>query len=138
MAESRSRKKPPVLPADDVDAFLAQLEHPFRDGFAALRRVILAADAGIAEGIKWNVPSFRTSEWFATMHLRAKTGFGVILHFGAKKNAIAATGIEISDPAGLLHWLARDRAAVVFRDMDDFAARKDTFATLVRDWIQRL
>ena len=77
MAGSTSRKKPPGLPADDVDAYLAQLEHPFRDGFVALRRAILAADAGIAEGIKWNVPSFRTSEWFATMHLRAKAGFGV-------------------------------------------------------------
>lgn len=138
MPKSKSSSGAPVTPGTDVDMFLAQLAHPLRDEFIALRDVILSADKHIAEGIKWNVPSFRTTEWFATMHLRAKAGFGVILHFGAKKNAISESGVEIPDPAGLLDWLARDRAAVVFRDMDDLVARRAAFVTLLGHWLQRL
>jgi len=59
---------------ENVEAFLASLDHPFKPEILALRQVILGADPSIAEGIKWNAPSFRTSEYFATMHLRAKDG----------------------------------------------------------------
>ncbi|HVH33578.1 MAG TPA: nuclear transport factor 2 family protein, partial [Tahibacter sp.] len=105
----------------EVDAFLATLQHPARDLVVALRRLVLDADASIAEGIKWNAPSFRTRDWFATTHLRMKAGIGLILHFGAKKNAIADSGVAIPDPGGLLDWLARDRAMILFRDLDDLA-----------------
>lgn len=121
--------------AASVDDFLATLDHPHADALVALRGILLAADPSIAEGIKWNVPSFRTTDWFATSHLRAKTGLGVILHFGAKKNAISADGVAIPDPYGLLQWLAKDRALVAFRDAADVAARRDAFTTLVRHWI---
>ena len=68
-----------------VDTFIESLAHPHKDAVPAVRAVILAADPAIGEGIRWNVPSFRTSEYFATMHLRMKAGIGVILHFGARK-----------------------------------------------------
>ncbi len=35
-----------------VDAYMARLEHPHKDVVARLRAVILAADPGIAEGVK--------------------------------------------------------------------------------------
>lgn len=122
----------------DVDAFLASLDHPCKTGIGEMRRQVLAADAGIGEGIKWNAPSFRTSEWFATTHLRAKRGFGLILHFGAKKNAISDTGVAIPDPAALLEWLGRDRAMVTFRDMQDLLAKQDALKALVREWIRHV
>jgi hypothetical protein len=53
-------------------------------GDRGFRQIILDADASIAEGIKWNAPSFYTSEYFATIQLRAKDGVQVILHLGAK------------------------------------------------------
>ncbi len=60
---------------------------------------------------KWNAPSFRTREYFATTNLRAKTGVGVILHFGAKVGEIAAGPKSIADPqsafqAVLRQWIA--------------------------------
>lgn len=121
-----------------MDAFLAALEHPARDLVVALRALVLGADASIAEGIKWNAPSFRTQEWFATTHLRAKSGIGLILHFGAKKNAVADSGVVIADPAGLLQWLARDRALIAIRDADDLAARGPALQALLRDWIRAM
>ena len=66
-SRSATRKpRPASAPAaDDVAAFLAALVHPRKAEILALRKVLLDADAGIAEGIKWNAPSFRTVEYFA-------------------------------------------------------------------------
>ncbi|HEX6908812.1 MAG TPA: DUF1801 domain-containing protein [Longimicrobium sp.] len=125
-------------PPHDVESFLAALEHPHRAEILALRQTILAADARIAEGIKWNAPSFRTSEWFATFHLRARVGVQVILHFGAKVRDRSAARAAIADPDGLLEWLGPDRASVRFRDMDDVQARRADFAAVVREWIRHV
>lgn len=124
----------PTATSDDVDAFLASLDHPRNAEILALRRIILGADPGIAEGIKWNAPSFRTSEWFATFHLRAKAGVQIILHLGAKKTD-ASPRQSIADPSALLEWLGDDRATVKFRDADDIESKLSAFADLVREWI---
>ena len=122
----------------EVDAFLASLEHPAKALVIALRAAVLGADASIADGIKWNVPSFRKRDYFATMHLRAKQGVGLILHFGAKKTAIATSGVDIPDPQGLLDWLAKDRAMIVFRDEADLAAKTPALQALLREWLPHL
>jgi hypothetical protein len=58
---------------------------------------------------------------------------GLILHFGAKSRVQAAPAIE--DPAGLLTWLARDRAIVHFAGVDEVRARAAPLAAIVRQWI---
>ncbi len=131
--EKRSRPRP-----ESVDVFLDALDHPFKAEIVALRQIILAADARIDEGIKWNAPSFRTSEYFATFHLRAKDGVQIILHLGAKVRDTAVTGITIEDPAALLEWLARDRAMVKFRDLQDIAGKRAAFTLLLRQWIEQV
>jgi hypothetical protein len=118
-----------------VDAFMAALQHPAKPLIEALRAAVTGADARIHEGVKWNAPSFRTTEYFGTTHLRAKQGVGLILHFGAKKNAISAMGVAIPDPAGLLHWLGKDRAQIVFADLADLHARQPALQALLREWI---
>ncbi len=67
-----------------VDELMTLLVHEHKDAIAHLRGALLGIDASIAEGVKWNAPSFRTTEYFATTNLRTKRGVGVILHFGAK------------------------------------------------------
>ena len=121
-----------------VEAFLASLDHPSKDVIVALREIVLAADPSISEGIKWKVPSFRTSEYFATMNLRITDGAGVILHFGAKKREFSTTGVAIPDPDSMLVWLAKDRATVTFRDLNDLTARRGSFTNLIRQWIQHV
>ncbi len=120
---------------ENVETFLAALDHPFKPEILALRQIILGVDPSIAEGIKWNAPSFRTSEHFATMQLRAKDGLQIILHLGVKLCDTAVTGIAIDDPEALLAWLAKDRASVTFRDMNDIDARRAAFAHVIRQWI---
>jgi hypothetical protein len=123
-------------PAEDVAAFLRKLDHPYKSHLLALREIILAADPSIAEGIKWNAPSFRTTEWFATFHLREKKGVRIILHLGAKKREGAR--VRIPDPEGLLEWLAADRASIVFQEKREIRARSGAFAAIIREWIRHV
>jgi hypothetical protein len=119
-----------------VDEFMAALEHPHKSAVAAIRQVMVNADPSILEGIKWKVPSFRTTEYFATMHLRAKVGVGVILHLGAKVRAMPSVSIE--DPEGLLEWLAKDRAMVSFVGADDVTAKQPALQRIIRQWIKHV
>ena len=121
-----------------VDAFMTTLDHPCKAEIEALRKIIRGAHPSIAEGIKWHAPSFRTTEYFATTHLRAKAGIGLILHLGAKAKALPAGGMTIQDPDKLLQWLAKDRAMVTFSDLKDVRARKAALEGIVRQWIGHL
>ncbi|MBB3276261.1 MULTISPECIES: DUF1801 domain-containing protein [unclassified Pseudoxanthomonas] len=122
---------------DAVDAYMAALDHPCKAEVEALRRIITGVDARIAEGVKWNAPSWRLDEYFATTHLRAKQGIGVILHLGAKTRAPERKP-AIDDPDGLLEWLGPDRARVVFADMADLRRRQAAFEAVLRQWIRLL
>ena len=126
---------PPRQTRRHPDAFLAQLDHPRKADIERLRALILAADPSIAEGIKWNAPSWRTTEYFATTHLRAKSGLAVILHRGAKVRDLPEAGLAVDDPAGLLKWLDKDRAVVEFADSEDLARNAASFQLLLRQWI---
>lgn len=118
-----------------VDEFMRTLDHPFKQAIEDIRATILAADPTIAEGIKWNAPSFRTSEYFATTNLREKKGIGIILHLGAKARSLPEGGITIDDPAQMLRWLAKDRAMIVFESPGDLQAGKPALRRLVKLWI---
>jgi hypothetical protein len=126
-----------VSAEDDVETFLASLDHPCKQEILAIRKILLAADPSIAEGIKWNAPSFRTSEYFATFHLRAKEGVQIILHLGAKVRATAVAGL-ISDPDSLLQWLGKDRATIKFRDLKEIESKRAAFTAIVRQWIKHV
>ncbi|VTR97496.1 Uncharacterized protein OS=Asticcacaulis benevestitus DSM 16100 = ATCC BAA-896 GN=ABENE_19790 PE=4 SV=1: DUF1801 [Gemmata massiliana] len=121
--------------AGTVEGFLTSLEHPHKPAIREIREILLSVP-GVTEGIKWNAPSFCTTEWFATFHLRAKAGVQVILHLGAKVRA--GNGVTVDDPDELLTWLGKDRASVVFADSADVATKRETFATLIRRWIEHV
>ena len=139
MTAPKPRSPAHASPADTtaaVDAFMAKLEHPHKRDIEALRRVVLAVDASIREGVKWNAPSFRTTEYFATTNLRARAGIGVILHLGAKARALPPGGLAIDDPEGLLKWLAPDRAQADLGAGEAFAGRAAAFQAVLRQWIR--
>ena len=121
---------------DEVDAFMQALDHPHKDAIEALRRIIVHVDPAIREGIKWNAPSFRTGEWFATTHLRAKTGIALILHLGAKVRSAPAPVID--DPARRLEWLGKDRARIAFADVAAVEASRPALEGIVREWVRHV
>ena len=135
-ATSKKTTKRSAPAPDDVEAFLVSLAHSFEKEIREIRQMILGADARIGEGIKWNAPSFRTTEFFATFHLRAKDGVQVILHLGAKKRE--TPGVTLDDPESLLEWLGKDRASVKFRDAKDIQAKRAAFVNVIRQWIEHV
>ncbi len=139
--------KPPRKPAPPVEdspeapavvAFMAKLEHPLKSEIAEIRRLILAADPSIREGIKWNAPSFRTDEYFATFNLRTRDRARMVLHTGAKVRDTAIDAAKIPDPAALLEWLAKDRALVTLHDAADVQARGPALQEIIRAWVRWL
>ena len=126
-------------PADStqaVEAFMLQLEHPHKPAIELLRKLMLGVDPSVREGIKWNAPSFRTSEYFATTYLRSKTGIGLILHLGAKVREPADGGVAINDPDKLLKWLGKDRAMLEFASADELEGKKPALIAVLRQWIR--
>ena len=117
-----------------AEQFIDGLDHPLKAEIASLRHLILGIDPSISEEVKWNAPSFRTSEHFATMNLRGKNGLLLILHLGAKKRSLPAGAID--DPGGILEWLGPVRASVSFASEDDIAVKKPALTNIVRQWLQ--
>jgi hypothetical protein len=121
-----------------VIAFLRELDHPLKQEIEAVRQLILGVSPEIREEIKWNAPSFRTTDHFATFNLRAKERVQLILHTGAKVKDTATKGMKIADPAGLLKWLAKDRCLVALSDGKDIQAKRAALEALMREWIGQL
>lgn len=119
--------------AQSVDAFLSALEHPLKPVVLALREAVLALDASVGEAVKWNAPSFHTTEHFATMHLRDPTFVQLILHLGARKRALPKPAID--DPLGLLTWLGEDRATLKFASTGHLAHQRDALQAVLRQWM---
>lgn len=114
-----------------VDRFMANTTHPQKSAIQALRTLILDVHPDIREGIKWNAPSYRLGEYFATTNLRDKAGIGLILHLGAKVKSQAVT---IADPGQLLTWLGSDRAALSFRDGADVDDHAVALRAILAQW----
>jgi hypothetical protein len=139
LVKNRTRSRTaPAQPASpqDVESFLDALRHPLKDAIVLLREVIRGAAPGISESIKWNAPSFHTSEHFATFHLRATDSVQVVLHRGAKPRADGGIRGSIADPTALLRWRDQNRAIVRFRDLADVQATRRALTTIVHQWLK--
>ena len=120
-----------------VEEFLRKLDHPLKKEIVAVREIILGLNPAIREEIKWNAPSFFTTEHFATFNLRAGDRVQLILHQGAKVKD-NATKPSIPDPAGLLKWLSTNRALLTIPDAENRAVSRKALAALIRAWIKEM
>lgn len=125
--------KPPA----SVDAYLANLDHPLKDGIVALRQTILGAKRDITEQIKWNAPSFcYGGDDRITFRIppKPKTDVQLIFHRGAKSKDSA--NFQFVDPSGLVQWAASDRGVVTFRSIDEIHKNAPKFIKLVQAWLE--
>jgi Domain of unknown function (DU1801) len=116
-------------------ALLDALNHPLRPVIDAVRDLIRKADPAVQEGVKWNAPSFYTTEHFATLHLRSPTCVQVVLHLGAK----ARPGVDlrplIAAPPGLLQWKDGSRATIMLYSREDVERQHAVLNDVLRVWI---
>ena len=128
MARREKSTKPGKSDAS-VEEFLRELDHPLKREIEAVRQIILGVSPEIHEVIKWNAPSFRTTEYFATVNLRDRECVTLILHLGAKVRENAKE-MKIADPEGLLEWLAADRCRVTLGAGAEIQARRSALEAI--------
>jgi len=120
----------------DVTTLLHDLNPPFRNGIELLRHLILSADSGITENIKWNGPNYCfENEDRITMRVQAPKQVQLIFHRGAKVKEQPEAKL-IQDESGLLAWKENDRAVASFKNMAEIESRKEELTAIVRDWIR--
>jgi hypothetical protein len=124
----------PVL-NPEVTAFLDALEHPLRGLIEQLRAVILAADPGLEEGIKWNGPNYSLhGEDRITMKIHPPKQVQVILHRGAQVRE-QPTERLLKDECPLLAWKANDRAVLTFRHLEELGRHQVDVRNIVAKWL---
>ena len=115
-----------VNKTDQVDAFMDQLDHPFKAEVQAVREIIKGVNKNITEEIKWNAPSFSYKGYLVTFNLWAKQHVHLVFHNGAILN----------DKSGLLQGDYVDRRMAYFSDMKDVRAKQAALEKAIRKWVR--
>jgi hypothetical protein len=128
------RTKPP----GDADALIDALAPAQAALVRAFRTVLFTLDERVQQDVKWNSPSFRTSDHFATLHLRDPGKVLVILHFGVAGKAPAGLRERIPDPDSLLEWRGAERAILTLENEAQLKSRAAAVRKILRAWIAEL
>jgi hypothetical protein len=112
---------------DQVNEYMAKLEHPLKAEVEAVRKIILGASSKIGERIKWNSPSFYYKEDLAAFHLRPQDYIHLVLIF--------PKGL-IKESSGLLEGDYKDRRMAYFYDMKDVKSKEESLKRVVIEWVK--
>lgn len=132
----RIPKSRSVEASSAVTDYLNALEHPQKAAVRALRKMILAIDPRIREEVKWNAPSFRIEEHFATFRLQPVPNCQLVLHTGSKVRK-SSIRLKIPDPEGILKWASADRCIVAFASYADAKAKGESLKRILKAWIEQ-
>ena len=110
-----------------VEAYLREIDHPFKAEMEAVRAIILGVSDKISERIKWNAPSFFYKEDLGAFHPRATEYAHLILLFPG--------GAGMDDTSGLLEGNHKDRREAKFHSLEDVKSKKRALEKLVKNWL---
>jgi|GEM_PF-266567 len=110
-----------------VDAYMRDLDHPFKAEIEAVRAIVLGASPKISERIKWNAPSFFYKEDLGAFHPRATEYAHLVLLF--------PDGAGVPAKSSLLEGKAKDRREAKFHSLEDIETKKRALEKLVQDWV---
>jgi hypothetical protein len=134
MATQQMKKTPATA---DVEAFVKLLNHPHKTGINRLRAAIKSLDPRIVEEIKWNAPSFKIDDHFATFKLYPPECIQIVLHTGVKpKTPLRAFALD--DPYKLLKWPAVDRCVLTLTSSGHAEQLEKVVTKMVKQWIEQL
>jgi hypothetical protein len=120
-----------------VAGFIEDLVHPHKNAIKSLRLAILAIDSRIDEEVKWNAPSFKLDDHFATFKLYPPKNIQIVLHRGAKQKALDKP-FSLNDPNGLGNWKAPARCVVEVESSERALLLQGDIIDLVKQWISQL
>jgi hypothetical protein len=111
-----------------VDAYMRDVDHPFKAEMQAVREIILGVSPKIAERIKWNAPSFYCGEDLGAFNPRATEYAHLILLFPG--------GQGMQDSSGLLEGNHKDRREAKFYSLDDVKSKRRALEKIVKTWVE--
>src|SRR5215471_15409101 len=132
MSDRQSRKGGTPRPrstrrrTQTVDAFMSQLDHPFKAEVQAVREIIKGVDEKITEEVKWNAPTFSYKGYLATFNLWAKNHVHLVFLNGA----------ILDQTLGILEGNYPDRRMVYFASDEEVRAKKGALVEAVQQWIR--
>ena len=115
--------------AEQVEKFMAELEHPFKAELEALRNIIKNANSKLQERVKWNSPSYYYQADFAAFNLHKKDVLHLVLVF--------PQGI-VGAETGILEGDYKDRRMVYFTNMADVKAKQAALEQVINAWVERM
>jgi hypothetical protein len=120
-----------------VDALLTGLNHPHKAGIQLIRETIRAVDPRIQEEVKWNAPSFKLEDHFATFKLYPPGTIQLVLHRGAKPKSPPRQFV-LKGNERLVKWAAPDRCVVSIGSGEVAQENRQAVISLVTQWIKQL
>lgn len=127
----------PMNKYQTISQFMADQPSDIRSQIELLRKIILAAEPSLEEGIKWNAPSFsyqgQDRLTFNVMNKFARVG--LVLHRGAAQKE-DKTAKPVIDGNGLVDWKSNIRGLIIFDDLKDIQAKQTQVTTIIQDWIK--
>ncbi|MBC7829263.1 MAG: DUF1801 domain-containing protein [Chitinophagaceae bacterium] len=101
-----------------------------------IRKIVLNANTGLTEHIKWNAPSFCfLGDDRITMRIYPIKNIQLIFHRGAKVKQQPKNKL-ISDDSGLLLWKENDRAVMTLTNMEDIKSKEPHLIEIVNKWLK--
>lgn len=111
---------------EEVDAYMAKLEHGMKPEIELLRDIIRGANPKLQERVKWNSPSFYYQKDLCAFHLRPKEYVQIVFVF--------YDGNMIESP-GLLEGAYKDRRLAKFYSLEDIEQKRPALEQFVNDWV---
>lgn len=110
--------------SNPVDQWFETYDNPQKELVAAIRDVILKADARVTECIKWQAPTFVYKGNIASFFPKAKKHASLMFHKGAL--------IPGDFPA--LEGDAAEARSMKFMDAADLSAKSEQLIAVIRAW----
>lgn len=118
-----------------VTIFLDEQNHPMRKEIEALRHLILTANKGLVENIKWNGPNYSLNDRDRiTMKIQPPKNIQLIFHRGAKVKEQPKEKL-IREDFGLLDWKENDRAVAIFMSVLEIENNKEFISAIINEWL---
>jgi hypothetical protein len=122
-----------------VSAYIEGLEQPTQGIVEALRQIILATDAEIAEEVKWNAPSFYYTGEMAAYAPKEYRRHIIVMNLHKRILLVFPSGAKIDNTSGLLTGDYNDgRRLVELKNMDDVKSITPALQIAIKDWLSKV
>jgi len=124
---------------EKVDAYMASFEHPLKDVLAELRSIILGADKGIGEEIKWNAPTFFYTGPMRLSDPKLFERYMIVSNVHPKDHIMLVfpSGDRVDDGSGLLEGdYADGRRLLRIHSLEEAREKRALLEQLIKKWLE--